>query len=570
MTRTSTMIGLDYIANLPDPFEHAPTVYEPKQSAPLVCAHGQKDCQPSPPVRQRRTGTRNPTNKVGKLEKKLDGLVALLQATASSSAVNGNNSPSTIGPSAAGNFRDEHYHSDQTIRTGDGLLGPALTPAATPASNLASSIASSLVHPALEPSPGEAETYLNSFRTDFVRYFPFVIIAPLVSAQQLRQTSPFLWLCIMTVASTSSSQQILLSREVRELFGREAYLQGTRNMDLLLACLVYATWDRRYHLDKPILTSLAQFAIAILYDLGLDKPNASDSGLLLEYDLKGLPRPSQTMSPTPQERRALLGCFYLSSVPSFARKGQSLAWTAYCTECLVVIEQQKEYASDELLTRLVRSRLIAERVVDIPWPSMVDDGHLTRPSAKLYLKSLQAQLRTLKSSTFNEGADQKLSIHEVGFSQAQDEFTGPFNLRFECLSGCLQAIKSWIDVFLTIPPIEYVGFSASIYAMMARCLIDLWRLSTCEYAEWDHSLVRESLDVSSVIEQTQRNFSMVKDSAGLDLGGTQDCDFFGIMAIKLSSMKASWDAMSASTELATPLPDELGEFPMEFLDAWNW
>ena len=72
--------------------------------------------------------------------------------------------------------------------------------------------------------------------------------------------------------------------------------------------------DRRYHLDKPILTSLAQFAIAILYDLGLDKPSASDSGLLLEYDLKGLPRPSQTMSPTPQERRALLGCFYLSSV----------------------------------------------------------------------------------------------------------------------------------------------------------------------------------------------------------------------------------------------------------------
>ena len=164
----------------------------------------------------------------------------------------------------------------------------------------------------------------------------------------------------------------------------------------------------------------------------------------------------------------------------------------------------------------------------------------------------------------------ELSIHEIGFSQAQDEFTGPFNLRFECLFGCLQAIKSWIDVFLTIPPIEYVGFSASIYAMMARCLIDLWRLSTCEYAEWDDRLVRESLDVSSVIEQTQRNFSMVKDAAGLDLGVTQDCDFFGIMATKLSSMKASWDAMSASTELATPLPDELGEFPMEFLDAWNW
>ncbi|KAL8662416.1 MAG: hypothetical protein Q9202_004737 [Teloschistes flavicans] len=93
---------------------------------------------------------------------------------------------------------------------------------------------------------------------------------------------------------------------------------------------------------------------------------------------------------------------------------------------------------------------------------------------------------------------------------------------------------------------------------MARCLVDLWRLSTCEYAEWDHGLVRETLDVSSIFEQTQKNFSQVKDAAGLDRGGTQDCDFFGIMATKLTSMKVSWDTMSAFTDLATPLPDGLG------------
>jgi len=46
----------------------------------------------------------------------------------------------------------------------------------------------------------------------------------------------------MTVASTRSSQQIVLSREVREVFGREAYLGGTRSMDLLFAVLVYTIW----------------------------------------------------------------------------------------------------------------------------------------------------------------------------------------------------------------------------------------------------------------------------------------------------------------------------------------
>lgn len=63
-----------------------------------------------------------------------------------------------------------------------------------------------------------------------------------MTAYQLRQESPILWLCIMTVASTRSIQQEALSKEMRGVFGREAYVEGTRNMDLLLAVLVYATW----------------------------------------------------------------------------------------------------------------------------------------------------------------------------------------------------------------------------------------------------------------------------------------------------------------------------------------
>jgi len=35
-----------------------------------------------------------------------------------------------------------------------------------------------------------------------------------------------------------------------------------------------------------------QFTIAILYDLDLDKSSSKDLGLVLEYDLKGVPRPS--------------------------------------------------------------------------------------------------------------------------------------------------------------------------------------------------------------------------------------------------------------------------------------
>ena len=43
-----------------------------------------KNCQPSPAIQKRRPEAKRPANKVGKLEEKLDGLVALLKSTTSS------------------------------------------------------------------------------------------------------------------------------------------------------------------------------------------------------------------------------------------------------------------------------------------------------------------------------------------------------------------------------------------------------------------------------------------------------------------------------------------------------
>lgn len=157
-------------------------------------------------------------------------------------------------------------------------------------------------------------------------------------------------------------------------------------------------------------------------------------------------------------------------------------------------------------------------------------------------------------------------------SQAPDIFVGHINQRFECLFACLQAVKSWIDVFLSIPPAEYVGFSVCIYAKMARCLVGLWRLSTCEHPEWDRSLVRTTLDVSFILAETEKNFADVKAAASLDPGLPPGADAFIMMASRLGSMKASWDAMITATTapFGTPSLDDLVDFSTEFSDVWNW
>jgi hypothetical protein len=215
-----------------------------------------KDCQPSPPVRKRRT-VRRPANETSKLEEKLDGLVTLLKsatqgapgiinATSVNSPPEGSVPPSHESASdstAAGSVGYRDYTYSRPLPIGRGFPESGFIPAASSSSSGSTSVNfQPVLHPALEPSPEDAESYLNKFRTDFVKHLPFIVISPSVTARQLRQERPILWVCIMAAASSNSTQQIVLSKEVRGILGREAYVEGTRNMDLLLAILVYAAW----------------------------------------------------------------------------------------------------------------------------------------------------------------------------------------------------------------------------------------------------------------------------------------------------------------------------------------
>jgi hypothetical protein len=198
-----------------------------------------KDCRPSPPVRKRRTVKRSSTSETSKLEKKLDGLVTLLKsatqgAPAILNAISINTPPEDLGPSS--------HNTTSNNRPLSNIAGVSGSHFTTATSSGSTSANSPVLHPALQPSTEDAESYLNKFRIKFTNHLPFIVISPSVTSHQLRQERPILWVCIMAAASSNSTQQIALSKEVRAIIGREAYVEGTRNMDLLLGILVYAAW----------------------------------------------------------------------------------------------------------------------------------------------------------------------------------------------------------------------------------------------------------------------------------------------------------------------------------------
>jgi hypothetical protein len=220
------------------------------------CHRMNKDCTPSPPMRKRRVMKRPSVMETSKLEEKLDGIVTLLKSATQGAPVVVNpstiNIPLEFGPSSRDGIGDttaaidlSHYEHTQarqirSVHDPGHFLNPIAS--SSPSEPTLVNFQPPLLDLSLQPSPEDAELYLNRFRTDFAKHLPFIVISPSATSHQLRQERPILWVCIMAVASSNSTQQIALSKEARTIFGREALVERTKNMDLLLGILVYAIW----------------------------------------------------------------------------------------------------------------------------------------------------------------------------------------------------------------------------------------------------------------------------------------------------------------------------------------
>ena len=231
---------------------HNPNVLLHISTDVVRCHRLNKECHPSATVR-RRNPKKPVVTKSSRLEEKLDGLVSLLKAGAQSgaTAVDAHATVAMYDPAHYSNVRtiDETFPHSQT---GGGSVTsvldnyppnlPVLTTVTTASDGTSCNSPASVLHDATEPSPVEAEQYLTTFHNHKSKYFPFVYIPPTTTAQQLRQERPFLWLCIMTIASRSTSQQQVLGSKIRHMLAQEMLLKSGQNIDLLLGLLAYTAW----------------------------------------------------------------------------------------------------------------------------------------------------------------------------------------------------------------------------------------------------------------------------------------------------------------------------------------
>ena len=162
----------------------------------------------------------------------------------------------------------------------------------------------------------------------------------------------------------------------------------------------------------------------------------------------------------------------------------------------------------------------------------------------------------------------EFKVHEGALSKASFDISDRGNQRLDSLYTCLHATKNWFDIFLSLSPASYVGFTMPIFTQMAFCILALFRLSTFDDPVWDRGLVRETADLSLILGQIVEKNSQVKAMAKLDPDTSEDKDLFSGNARTIKAIKTWWDAKVAAelNDNNMGLNETLGEMNMEFFD----
>lgn len=206
------------------------------------CHRKGQECTPAKSVRRRNQG-KPIIARTARLEAKLDGLVSILSAGASSGVANATPVPAAtpdnltlpgiihikVNPPATDN--ESGRNSQSSNSSVHNPEAPVSTTATTPST-----------YSSYELSHAEAEEYLANFQINKLKFFPFIFIPSATRSQQLRRERPFLWLCIMFVGSKSRPQQQILASMIRQRIAQEMVVEAASSIDLLLGTLAFIAW----------------------------------------------------------------------------------------------------------------------------------------------------------------------------------------------------------------------------------------------------------------------------------------------------------------------------------------
>ncbi|KAI1390395.1 putative C6 transcription factor [Hypoxylon trugodes] len=550
------------------------------------CHRLNKQCRPSDSLRKRNAQkNQNSTARIAQLEGRLESLVSLLQSVTkspdSSDALR-----KILDESLASDVQPDNEPEPQTTTPISSTSNISKGTSAIDADDggVTSPLARSHylrvngllnAEPTYELSIEEADKNFRFFRSHMLKDLAFIHIPLDVTSEQLRQTRPFLFQAIVTVASPMAYQKMARGKELKRVLAQSAFVDNRSSLDLLLGVLTYVAWGWDPFLTKSsTLSRLMMLAMSFVGNLRLNKPLPQDVHMIGPLT-PGFIKPQKDEVEDPEQRhlerqRAVLGCFILSSIiSSYYAQIDPMRWTPQMDEALNAISSNKECPTDNMFAFQVRLQLVAQKAAHVR--EQQESNYPRTATASLpafaYVNALQGQLQDIRgklSSKLEQERTLIAQIHYVNlcinesFHTANSDApvlttptaggTSGFE-RLECLWGSVKAIKLWLDSFFAVSPSALRGIAFPFWAQMARCLVVLCRLSTLEDPAWDRKAVRETVDLLAALDRIAERAELASREASEPPGD----DLF-MQVSRLMKMFRAWAA-------AKMAPAETGEEP---------
>ncbi|KAI9837897.1 MAG: hypothetical protein M1837_002687 [Sclerophora amabilis] len=367
-----------------------------------------------------------------------------------------------------------------------------------------------------------ANALLENFKTTMTPHFPFVLIAPHMTAEKLRWEKPFLFLTILAAASYENMQlQSSLGKEVKQAISTRMIFGGEMSFELLQGLLVHLAWCQ-YHSRPRQYTQFLQLAVSIIVDLRLDRrPQVRSWKTGVGMELENHATTSSANSSWGRdEQRAVAGCFYLSSsISMILEKLATFPHSAYIEDCCKSLREDPEYPTDKYLLYIVQIQHILEKI------DHLSNQHDTRlfqhnSAVQFYVMSLKSELEVLRGHmpfAMNESHLLVMQFHTVELYLYQicllerygsTSTTPPIPWspwRLEILCAGLIAAKSLLGYYLSLPLRTEMAFNNSEWVQLGFALTVASKLSiaaTDEAVCWETTNLRSSLGMSSILKQS--------------------------------------------------------------------
>ncbi|KAL4869772.1 hypothetical protein BDV12DRAFT_72234 [Aspergillus spectabilis] len=373
------------------------------------------------------------------------------------------------------------------------------------------STATSITSNEWDLSPDQERTRLEIFRDQMLKFFPFVHLPDGLTADQLHKDKPLLFQAIMTVTSPSTQEKRARATQLKRNLAQEAVEYTETSLDLLLCILTYVAWGYDnfiFKLKSP--SRLTQLAISMAYDLRLHKPESKESNLFPNETLPHDQQAPELAQESLEGKRAVLGCFMLSSqVSSHYGRMEPMRWTPQMEDSLSAISRNPFCPTDEMFAWQIRLQLLIQQANEQRDQRELDRYPATAnskatasatPSSskdpllhKWYFEALQTKLHELRASIPPHLTHHEILLSHIHFASLSIcETIHPINTDSKTSQSfnvttafderdvhyhSLQAIKDFYENFNHFTSADYTGFSLSMWCQTLLNNMVLFRLS---------------------------------------------------------------------------------------------